>query len=417
MLVPVTAALGSYLLPIPVFGISIFAYRLLVLLLFPLSLLLTRKITWWSNPVARSYVLLGCFWVLWGGMSYFWAPDPSAAIKDVLAVGFGFGGGLLLLFLKSHSADGVDALRQGWLLAYIVAGIIAVWEVLTGNHLPSAYVQTTPDYALRNITISTFGNPNNYGAFLLLSSPFLLWSFLVSKGRIRRAIRLGILATLPVFVVLSASRVAFIGLGAQLAVYGLLRVRRWRLLLGFFGIVVVLSLFVERFLQSETILAQKLALSLGDDLRPGGSIARRLNLLLDGLWFVYISGGLGVGAGGFQYMVQRGSASFATTSFLSPHNFWIEVLSQYGILVFFVLVVWIIYLFGIAVQARRTLRYCATSRIIAEMMLIALAGYMFASVTSSSYVVQPTTWMFLGSLVVVGTFLWNKRVLEKRGAC
>jgi hypothetical protein len=412
ILVSVTAALGPYLLPIEAFGINFYTYRFLVLLLFVLSPLFAPRIRWWGSPVARFYLLLGCFWILWGWASILWAPDPSSAIRDVASVGLGFGAGLVLLNLRSFTGSGLDALRRGWLLAYVVTAAIAIWEKLTGNHLPSHFVKNAPDYVLNDVVISTFGNPNNYGAFLLLSVPFLLWSLSIVKMRLHKVFYMGLLLALPVLVFLSASRVAILGLVVQLLVCGLLTMRQWRSFVGILSIACLFFLLIGWYLQSDTLVARKLALAFGNEVRLGGSIALRRNLVLNGLWFAYISGCLGIGAGGFEHLIQNRSAPFATGHIFSPHNFWIEVLSQYGVLVFLGLVVWVLYLISVAIRSRRIFiaRRHATSRVISEMILVGFVGYLFATTTSSIYIVQSTNWMFLGSMVAMGTFLRNQWV-------
>ena len=57
----------------------------------------------------------------------------------------------------------------------------------------------------------------------------------------------------------------------------------------------------------------------------------RMNLYLDELYATFQSFMLGVGPGNFQYNIYP---QFNTLGIINPHNWWLEILCQYGFLVF-----------------------------------------------------------------------------------
>lgn len=413
---PLTAALGPYLLPLPIGGVTIYAYRALVLVLSVSSLLLFTRFDWWEIPVARSYAALGAVWLFWGALSSFRAPSLERALVEVAALGFGFVTGLTMLQLRSHVLPALHALRKGWVLAFLATGAIAAWELATGQHLPSSAVERAPPGGLEGIAISTFGNQNNYAAFLLLAAPFLFWSHAVSRSRQRRAFYAACLVALPALLFLTASRVSLVGLIAEAGVLWVIGPRYRSKLLAYVIVLGGLGLAVFQILGLEGRMLYELSVMLTDGGFgvAGGSIAKRWNLLLAGLWLLVGSLGFGVGPGGFEALLRQRLAPFDTGGLVNPHNFWIEVLSQYGFLVFFAFVLWILYL-AHQVNRKRRLAWLDPesfeTRQVAETILVGLAGYLFAAVANSTYMVQSSHWMFWASIVVMAAYVWRKRLV------
>lgn len=410
---PVTAALGPYFLPIPLGGVTLFAYRALVLTVAVASVIFFARLAWWKIPIARAYALLGAFWIFWAAINSFRAPLLDRAALDVAALGFGFVAGIAMLHMRAYTLSALAALRRGWVLAFVATGAVAVWELTTGQHLPSSTVERVSEGALQGITISTFGNPNNYAAFLLLAAPFLFWSHASARSRWTRTFYVICLIALPALLFLTASRVALLGLVAEVAaLWGLGRGHRMRAI-GYVGLLLALGVLSFQLAGLELRMVTELS-ALLEGGSAGGSVAKRWNLLLSGLWLLAESMGFGVGPGGFVVLLQQGTAPYDTGGLVSPHNFWIEVLSQYGIPVFVGFILWILYLSRGAV--RELMRntdgsdYVAPRRV-AETILVALAGYFFAAVANSSYMTQSTNWMFWASMVAMASFLWRRRIV------
>lgn len=415
-LLPLTAALGPYFIPIPVGDITIYAYRALVLLLSVTSVLVFTRFDWWDIPITRTYATLGAAWIFWAALSAFRAPSLERALVEVAALGFGFVTGLTMLQMRSHVLPTLHALRIGWVLAFLATGAVAIWELTTGQHLPSSAVERAPPGGLQGIAISTFGNQNNFAAFLLLAAPFLFWSHAVSKSRVRRTVYALCLLALPLLLFLTASRVSLLGLLAQAGLLWLISPRYRSKLLVYLIVLGALGFGVFQVLDMEVRMLYELSVMLGGDGlgTSGGSVAKRWNLVMAGLWLLVESMGFGVGPGGFEMVLRQRIVPFDTGGLVNPHNFWIEVLSQYGVLIFGAFVVWIVYLARQVDKRRRRASLdpeSLESRQVAETILVGLAGYLFAAVANSTYMVQSTHWMFWASIVVMAAYLWRKRLI------
>ncbi|MGI9030920.1 MAG: O-antigen ligase family protein, partial [Ilumatobacteraceae bacterium] len=130
----------------------------------------------------------------------------------------------------------------------------------------------------------------------------------------------------------------------------------------------------------------------------GNSTSIRENLILNGWQFFVETGGMGVGAAGFESRIESGAFDhplFGRAT--NPHNLWVELLSQYG-LVGITTVVLILFL---AVRAAAPLRRPSRFGVA---YATALVVYVLAAMTASSYVNEPVSWTFFVTFVAIGVW-------------
>jgi len=408
-LLVVTAALGSSVLTFSVGSVTLYPFRQTVPLVLLITPILSYRIHWWRISASRFFTILGYVWILWGGFSVFWAPSMTTAVSDVVAVAFGFGVGIALLALRTPTANRMEWLRRGWVVAFIVTGAVAVWEIATGNHLPSTFVKNTPEYALRTLAISTFGNPNNYGAFLALTLPLLLLSYHRADWRGMRILYGVMVPLLFVAVFLSASRSALLGVSLQMALYVFVFGDAKRILWA--CVVVIAGLIVVAYAGlslDEFRLLAKLQNILSDNAFESGSLSVRLGLTLNGIWMMAMSYGLGIGAGGYEHVVRGPDVPFSTAGLINPHNFWIEVGSEYGLVVVGLFLLMMGRFFIVALRAQKH-----TDDLWAQTILLMLVGYLLATVANSTYMSQPMNWTGIATMMCAATYL-EKAYLHKK---
>jgi hypothetical protein len=403
-----SAALGSYLLPFYFAGINLYAFRLLMILAVFLALGAKQGtfVLSWSLPV-KFYTFLAYLWVVWGVFSLFWTPSQTDGLKEVIAITFGLAVGFVFLLLGAYTPQGLDALRRGWLWAYSLTGLVALWEKLSGHHLPSAYVQDTAEYVLQRVLISTFGNPNNYSTFAVLSFPFLLWSFRLSKGLLQRMFCFVLLLSVALVLAETGSRLALIAYVVQLVLWlafsrGL---RGKAVIIVVYGVVLgILGMGVVD--QGQYVLWKKF-LQLSTELSiAGGSISKRVNLVLNGLWLTYVSYGLGTGAGSYEYIIKSGQAKYPTWNAFNPHNLWIEIFSQYGVWVGIAFGLWWFFSAMILIRARRAVSEGAMRAAI-EATLLGSIGYILVVAVPSSFLPLPVNWVFTATVLAVSVAAWR----------
>lgn len=418
---PVLAVLGPYFLPLQAAGINVFGFRLLIMLLALFSTPLTSRAGWWFNPVARRATLFILFWMIWGILSLLWAPDLPGALSDIVTLVFALGLLLTLLSLNAYKAEHLDKLRVGWILALAAAAVAAILEIVRGYGLPSdLQVETVHTgialgYAGLDAAVrSTLGFSNQFGGFLLLTVPFVLWSMERARGTIK-LIHAGGLLAIGVLILYSASRLSLIGLAVQLLIYSLVLQRRWYMPFVVLAISLVVIFAAAHLIENSKLqVSEKLA-----SFESGGdrSMHHRLALTLNGLWMVYKTAGRGAGAGAFTKEI-TGDVPFElpiqTLSEWNAHNLWIEVLSEYGVLVlaaFLALLVWI------GILGWRAHQWNDGLSSVGRAIIVGLIGYLFCGVTSGSIISKSTHWMYLVSLVLMAACLHEAyRARHRAGA-
>ena len=391
-LVPVTAALGMYLLPIGVLGITLYGFRLLVLCAAILSIVQGRLLRDRSLPVA-AFLVLGYVWLLWGLISYYWAPDPRVAVLELVAVGIGFVLVWGVANLGGSTEEGLSAFDRGWALAFAITGVIAVWELTTGRHLESYWSVNALDYQKTGVVASTFNNPNNYAAFLVAAFPFLVPMLKTSRG-LTRIVYTVLLMSVPIFLFTTQSRLGILAVMVQGVVYGLLTARSG--LKAILLVCLITGLVLVGGFSSLTVL---------DPFDV--SIISRTNLIRNGLYYVLSSFGMGMGPGAYEVVTTAGHGLYPTDGIVNPHSLWIEIVAQYGIvvLVAFVLTMalclWWIYRGRIYYGER------------AIWTMVAAVGYSIMVSANSSYLEQPMNWTFLAYFVMVGAISYRRHTIGK----
>ena len=403
--VPLTAALGFYLMPFPLPGFYLFGFRLLICILLFYLLWRKERIVLNGSRETGLFFRVGMAWLVWGTLSVVWSSflwnfQVRAGLVEIASVGAGFLYGMVLLNLVVGVPRGIDALRVGWVLAFIATGMVALWEIASGNHLTG---YATDNLSIETAVYSTFVNPNNYAAFLALCFPFLLWSFRLARG-VKRAAFVLLLVVLPALMVMTLGRLSLLALAIEYCLFLMLNLKwsSWRgVAIPVFSVILMTSVA-----EYDSILAKVLNVPLEFD--SGGSGEIRLNLLRNGLKFLAASYGAGVGPANYQSATNVVAfKSLPTEGIASPHNFWIEISSQYGLIIFGAFLWWLGRLAVCAWRSRREalLKQDLHARLAAETVLVALAGYGFAACENSSYIAQQINWIFLASLLVICTGL------------
>ncbi len=404
---PVTAAYGSL---IHVAG-PIFGFRALSLILLVITALKYR-----SFPLdyrsARIFTLLAFVWLLIGYASTLWSVDKVASFRELFGVTLGLALGIGLLAQSARSGSIARTLIRGWVVAYVITGALAFREFITGAHMAN-YL---PTYGLTvahtsQLVASVFGNPNAYAVFLVTAAPFLLWGVMTARSIYSRLFFVVNLSTLLVLLLFSGSRICLLALFLQGIVAVIVIASRWYRLAAITGslllVTAVLTGRVAALTRAFPFLPQKLFSEIGSDAlaqdfastNMSGGV--RLNLIRDGLWMTGKTHGVGVGAGNFEANMVK--APFPTSHIINPHNLWIEVLSQYGVVVFILLMAWLIFclVVGIRLLNSRELTALAEAKPLGVIIVVSVFGNFFAAMANSSYLGSSTNWVFLGTLAVL----------------
>ncbi len=364
VLVPVIAAGGLVTKPLNEAGLTVLVFALTALATLPAL----RGTRWWRAPAPT---LLALFWIA------FWivapralnaAPDGRLGRKELTGLAVCTFVSLAAVALSRGTRLGVVAFRWGWVVALLLTGGIGVWEVLTGRHL------WTPDWAPwrfgeGSVISSTFINPNNFSDALvgMLAGVVALHATaaLPASGapqastappasaesrRQLRALRL-VLTALAVFAVvlmmLTQSRGGLVG-ALVIGVLEVLRRRRMHgharplrqtlaehrraaALAGAGLVLVVAATFLVPTLAARNPVRAMLEVAFSEGQARSDTL--RVSLINAALGYLRDSGWMGSGAGSFEPLFWNDPAR-GTLPATNLHNAFVELLSQYGVLVF-----------------------------------------------------------------------------------
>ena len=358
------------------------------------------KITISASPVQRASLAIGVLFVAWGFVSLLWTPDPVRGAAEILVVGLGFIiVASMVSVMRQDPPGAVSAMRRGWVSAFLLTLPIAVWELATNQHVAPGFGPTQTGEGLAAsffYTGVTFGNPNDYSTFIVFAFPFLLWSFSRTRSLLVRAAYVVLIVSAAFIVAVNGARLGLVGLVLEVTALISFRVAVRR----GFAAQVVLSLLlavtiVGAFRFQPAALGRFRALAQGPE-----STGIRVALAINGIELVERTGGIGVGAGGFERAVLYSGDMRSMSGIGNPHNLWIEVAAQYGVIVGLGFAGWVLFLLAVLVRAARSRFIALRWRELAmggSYGVALLIGLVPAGLMSSSVLQWAMLWVAIGS--------------------
>ncbi len=396
---PTLAAFGPF---IPGVG-SMFAFRIASILLLLVAVFGARSKR--RSLTRRSTIALATVWLFATLISLFIIGPATQAWSELLSLVTGLAALLAISMLPSPRRMLVFFLR-GWLLAYVIVSAFALAEVITGTSISaSGPVERTIDGW--GITVAFF-NPNNYATFLLYSflAIFALWTQV--RTAIAKSTCLAALASIPILMTLTNSRTGLWILATFIAASILLFLRSRALLrLALIAVTITISLVVLANMDQTPFeeLANYVGSAgysvdvLGVILPVDSSTYVRWELVLAGASLAAIHPLFGGGPGSFESFVASSGMDGRTLGIISPHNGFMEVLSQYGIFVFVALVVWLGNMLLIGVRLRRVQDRTAAAS--GTVLILGIVALPFVLTMHSSALEPSTTWLFFVLLLLL----------------
>ncbi|HHU81354.1 MAG: O-antigen ligase family protein [Dethiobacteria bacterium] len=392
--------IGPALFPVGLGPFTLFPYRIFLLILlglFTASSFIEGTIVLSMGRVKHYMIFFG-FWLVYATFSLAWALDKGDAMRQLF---FLFSGVLLLFFVTYyfHSLHDLNKLFWIWLGAFAALIILGCWEHLTGNHLPvSGYYGELRPWIMYRPT-GVFKNPNDFATFLSLSIPFSLVLARYSGTISTKLAGIGTAFAAFYLIVATGSRANILAV-LLMVLFLLLFIVKLKQKVKVAVVLTVFLMLMVIFGLASPI--QEFAMRVAAELsslfdRGGGSVAVRFSLVRNGLVFLLSTGGLGVGAGNAEFWMAK-FARHSTSGILNPHNWWLEILVDYGVIVFCgYLVVYVGIVRTIWLAWRKAVD--RKERMIAESLLLSLIGFSLASISSSSIMAFNPQWMLLAFAV------------------
>lgn len=312
-LMPVVASLGSV---VSIGGFA--AARPLAAVLVVVTFLVTPR---WNRVSIWIVVLIVC-WLVWGLVM----PHGTDAFKRLLSIALSLAS-VLAFVLYPWTRERLRLLGRAWLFAWIVAVIPAIYEIVSGKHLPN-YLSSSPGWVRESSDdiASYFVNPNPFAYFLCAAMAVFIMASRLEKRWVRN-VMLVCCALSPVIIYPTNSRlvlaVSLVMLVWMVATREVVR-PQLRLLTAVSVTLAVVA--VVALISSPAIMNR-----IFDSFEGSGS--DRLKLYLNAIWMFLSTFGLGIGPGMFEYTMRRNRVPYITHEAVNPHSGVFEILSQYGFLI------------------------------------------------------------------------------------
>ncbi|WP_313566111.1 O-antigen ligase family protein [Mobilicoccus sp.] len=355
----------------------------------------------WRHPAVWGLLLFWLVGAAWMPYARAIAPDARLAAREILNLSYCAVLSSAVLLLGRRAP--LFWWRLGWVFALGLAGSIAVWEMVTMQHL---FLDPWP-FEPRT-AVATYGNPNNLGILTLSMLVAILAWRAGSRSRGMRAFLAVAALAAAGLVIASESRSAVLGLlivvGLDLARRlrehpGLVRevvATRRRLVASLAGLatVVLIATFVVPPLAARNPVVRMVNAAMQPETAAADLFRVKVSIL--GLRYWRESGYLGTGAGSFEPLMWNDPNSGIAIE-ANLHNAFVEMLMQYGIVVFAVFTVLLVLLVRIWWTTRRPASMRPRVAIVRTELVGHLVVFAALGLTASSALTLTTWWLVLAN--------------------
>lgn len=387
----ISGLFGPILSIFNVFGVNVFLFRVIYFLLLIL-VFIVASIKMSLRNINTFYNKFFIFWLIYALVQFLWIANISLGIKHIIFLFIGIG---IIIIPQIYSKDlyFINKIYNLWILILILFTFLGLLNILYGIQL------TTSGYFLgqerfQNIPTAVFKNPNDYATFISISFPFLLSGIKNTKKKIIK-LSFALIAVLNIYILIfTLSRANYIALMLGIFYWLLFYEKRKTL---FIGVLIIFTMifYFAYYSVIDVIIKNLNSLLKFTEL---SSINVRVNLIKNSFLFLINSFGLGVGPGNVDYYMDV-KGVFETSGIVNPHNWWIEILANYGIIVFIGYVLNYVYFFYKLHNFRKVSKNKSEKKL-SEALSVSMIVFVIASISSSSIMAFKPNWLLL-SLVAL----------------
>lgn len=399
---------------------SIFPYRVLLPLLWLISLLYVfinhGKISI-NHIKIKPYIWFLMLWFSYAVLSLIWAASPIDAAKEIIILFMGIS---TIFFVVYYFTDieHLKLLYYLWLLALVASTGVGIWNCVTGQTLiPGEYVIRLPGGRFGPTSFYAF--PNNFAVFLSLSIPFALTFIRYYNRFIARFLFVVVLLLAFLLLIATTARSCYLAVLSSIVFWFLFLLKpkaKFRVLAIASLIILLLFIsFTKNVLYIYSIVYEQLA-SIGSTWEiQGTSLYLRINMIKNGLHFLIKSWGVGVGSGNAEYYMSHLSV-YDVGGNPYVHNWWIQILTNYGIFIFGCYIAFYINLFLNLYRAHCKL-VDSREKMICEALLIGMVAFFFAGMSTGTITYFIPQWIFFAfALAFLNYYRIKPRIVSSHGA-
>ena len=365
--------------------------RLVVLILSPLVWI---NIRYWNRNDKRiifiTYFFI--FWFIYAVLSLFWTSNVSEGVKELLYYYTHFSLFFILIIWARKARFSKSSIINGWCILIMISAPIAIYEIITNQHLSSNIIDSE---SLKNFgggfiiqlkfASVTFGNKNGYVLVLVYALPFL-FSKLLNNSGLKYQLLFWVLIFIFLYIIITnASRGGIISSLISLIIFlfyynRIKNKNKKKILFPLLTLIYIIITYYSVQIFQQIILRLSIGSVIQDD--------SRMDLINSAFHLFFNSMFIGTGVGSIQTSMQLISATINL-----PHNLFLELLVQYGIIIFILFIISLISLF---IRTKRS--ESIITKQISYSLLLCLP---ISSVIDSGYLLNPVLWVMFASIFII----------------
>lgn len=308
-----------------VFPYQVYISAFISLLLILINIMESYKDKKLINIILKPYNILMFMWFIWGLISVFWVRSLEPWKNHILVLFTAFGYTITAPTLIRRKGL-IERTKKILFFSFIINIIIGLFEVRTGIYVFTQNIENIGLFSSLRYPLSFFYNTNDYAVFLVLGIILTLFYDKRSIKKILNTVFLIIMISLSLYLlIMSQSRIALFAaiIAIILKLYFITNAKKIRVFLLLISVLLTFVLFKHYDvinLANEYVIADY-----------SGNI--RVNLIKNSLIYLSESNYIGVGAGNLIFYLTN-YPIYNTMNIFDGHNWWIEILATYGVVIF-----------------------------------------------------------------------------------
>lgn len=359
----------------------------------------------------RKYILFMAVWFVYSIATVFWCRDVSSWSHGEYFIGLGIWAVFFFDMAGLEKRDFLDILK-GVQVALIVHNLLGWYEVFTHNYLFAPAERIATMRAGRHYyPVTTMMNQNDLILVLVFGVCISTYFVLTSKKTKYKIFNAGLLLSNVALGIATNSRMGICGMMIAILILGVFILSKKQKLFLVGGIVCIFAFSVVLFPQIYLELWSKVQdIELLNFENPTvNSDAVRLNLIRNGLVFLKETWGFGVGTSNAEYWMTTEPVYFVR-GFINVHNWWVEILTNFGIIIFILYILFYIGLLG-SIWKRVKMEEDKDVRVFCMILTAFMGAFLVASFSSSSNWGKEWLWILWAFIIA---FQGNSEIKSSR---
>lgn len=348
----------------------------------------------------RFYITFTVLWFFYSIVTVFWVKSISDWAHAEYFLGLFVYCTIFLTVGDLKRNDFINIFK--WLCFIILIHNVIGWYEIFSHHYLFAPAYKVDYMAARSeyYAISAFGNLNDF-AFVMMFGSFISYlSYNNSRKRIGKIVSFATMASCILHVIRSDSRSCILALFLGWCVYLLVTLKKRTSVKLFFIITGMLSsmalILPEFFFRVTGVLSAKLNFNFQSAELNSDII--RVNLIKNGFGFLKRTNLFGVGSGNTEAWMTT-QRIYDTGEITNMHNWWMENLTNYGVVIF---ILYLIFYLSLIITFYRGLKVLhGKSKKMSAVIVSILSAFIIGLMSSSSFFSTEWLWVFFALLIAL----------------